>query len=177
MKKAISIGTAVAACLTVSAFGGEISNSERILGIEVAAAQIQADTPYNPITPELDHDGNDVEFGLRLGAQNEMWRTLLVLNYFDSSDDDQEYWKGMASFDYFITQEYALKPYIGLNVGYMNYQSTGIDDGGFLYGGEAGVSYRLNESVEMDLLFRYSASGDDNVDHVSGVVFGLNYIF
>jgi opacity protein-like surface antigen len=129
----------------------------------------------------LDHDGSDVEYGLRLGAQNDEWRTLLTVNYFDSSDDDQEYVKGLVSFDYLLMKESAFKPFIGVNFGYISYTTSvpngDDDDSGFLYGAQAGFLYRVAEHVQMDISYRYSLSEADRVNHTEGVVFGINYIF
>jgi len=83
----------------------------------------------------------------------------------------------LAEFDYYITDKYALKPYIGVNLGYMNYESTDIDESGLVYGGQAGVQFRANDNIEMDLSYRYSASQIDEVDHTGSFTFGLNYIF
>jgi opacity protein-like surface antigen len=172
--------TCMAMMLGTTLYAKDFSVSERILGLEIGGAKIQADTG-GLIDGELDHDGSDVEFGIRIGAQMDEWRTLLILDYFDSSDDDQNYEKGMITFDYMFmnTQESVdgFQPYIGLNVGYMNYESTNIDDDGLLYGGQIGFSYRVTEQFGIDLSYRYSLVDSDNVDHLEGIVLGLNYIY
>lgn len=158
---------------------GGMSVGDKIIGVEVAAGKVEADT-YGPFG-EYNHIGDDVEFGLRLGAQNDAWRTLLILNYFDSSSDDQEYIKGLATFDYLITKESDFKPFIGVNLGYINYTTSNPtgddDDSGFLYGGQAGLLYNVTESIQVDLSYRYSFSSADSVNHTEGIVFGMNYIF
>jgi len=166
-------------CMIVgsSVYAREVSQSERIIGIEIGSGIIQANNQFSPIIGELDHRGQDIEYGLRIGAQQKEWKTLFVADYFNSSDDDQEYIKGLLEVDYFIVQEGAFKPFIGANLGYMNYQTTAIDESGFLYGGQAGVSYRITDSVDADLLYRYSLSSADNTDHLEGIMFGLNYIY
>ena len=70
-----------------SLYAKDIFESEKFLGLEIGAATIQADT--GGFFPELDHEGTDVEFGIRIGAQTNEWRTMIVFNYFDSEDDDQ----------------------------------------------------------------------------------------
>jgi len=182
MKKLGIVGSILVGAMAVvsSVQAGEISVGERIIGLEVAAAKIQADT-YGP-TGEYDHTGDDVEYGLRLGAQNKEWRTLLVVDYFDSSNDDQQYVKGLVTFDYLIMQESAFKPFIGVNLGYISYSTSNPvtgdgDDSGFLYGGQAGFLYRLAENIQMDVSYRYSFSEANSVNHTEGIVFGINYIF
>lgn len=160
-----------------SLYAEDIETSEKILGIEIGASRIQANNHFSPIIGELDHEGDNVEFGVRLGAEKQEWRTLLVVNYFNSSDDDQEYIKGFMGLDYFILQDTDIKPFIGANVGYMNYKTTDIDESGFLYGAQAGLAYRATENIEIDLMYRYSFASSDNVDHIEGIIFGLNYIY
>ncbi|GEM_PF-493017 len=158
------------------------TSGERILGIEVGSSLIQADTCYSGINCglpglESDHEGRDVEYGLRIGAQENEWRTFLAASYFDSSDDDQQYFKGFIEVDYFISHETDFKPYIGLNLGYISYSSTAVDEGGFLYGGQAGIAYRLNQHIELDLSYRYSFVANDSIDHLEGIMFGFNYLY
>jgi len=165
----IALGTVVQA--------RDLSQSERILGIEIGSGTIQANNQFSPIVGELDHRGTDIEYGFRIGAQQKEWRTLFIADYLNSSDDDQEYIKGMLAVDYFIVQDSALKPFIGANVGYMNYKTTAIDESGFLYGGQVGAAYRMTDNIEMDFSYRYSLSSANNTDHVEGIIFGLNYIY
>jgi len=162
---------------TVGSEAEELSVNDKILGIEVGAAKIEADT-FGPFG-ESDHEENDVEFGIRIGAQNEEWRTLLILNYFDTgTKSDQEYIKGLVTFDYLLMKKSTFKPYIGINLGYINYTTSGMDDeNGFLYGAQAGMLYRIADNIQVDLTYRYSFSESDHVNHVEGIVFGLNYMF
>jgi long-subunit fatty acid transport protein len=159
-----------------SLYAKDFSVSERIIGLEIGGAQIQADT-----IDERDHDGNDVEYGIRLGAQMNEWRTLLILNYFDSSDDDQNYEKGMITFDYMFLNEQGyeqpLQPYIGLNVGYMNYESSYIDEDGYLFGGQVGFAYKIQDSFGIDVSYRYSVTNASKTDHIQSIVVGFNYLY
>jgi opacity protein-like surface antigen len=174
MKKLGMVGSilAGAAVLTSGVQAGEISVGEKIIGLEIGAGKIEADT----LVGGFDYVGNDVTYGVRLGAQNEEWRTLLILDYYDSSDDDQKYFKGMVSFDYLLT-ETPFKPYIGINLGYLDYTSESYDDSGFLYGGQVGFLYRVAENVQIDVTYRYSFVEADHVNHTEDIVFGVNYIF
>jgi len=172
MKKSIVAGLAVLGIAGVL-HAEEVSIGEKIIGLEVGASKIEADS----IFLGDNYEGNDIEYGLRLGAQNKQWRTLIVLNYYDANDDDQEYIKGMATFDYLLIQDSPLKPYLGVNVGYIDYTSQERDDSGFLYGGQVGVLYRVAENIQVDVTYRYSFVESDYVNHVEGIVVGLNYIF
>ena len=160
-----------------SLYAENISTGKGFMGLEVGYATVQGDVAG--LSPELDRDGDAVEYGLRLGSQTDEWRTILAFDYFDSSDDDQNVEKGYLMVDYFLLQgsESAFKPFIGLNVGYANYESTLVEDNGFLYGGQVGVVANVMENIDLDLSYRYSLSNADALDHVGSMVFGLNYFF
>jgi len=152
--------------------------SEVFVGVEVGATMIQGDTG-DLVFGELNHEGSGASIGLRLGAQNVQWRSMLVLDYFNSDDDDQTYERGMVQVDYYIMPSsfntIAFRPYIGINGGYMNYESTGIDESGFTYGGQAGFTMSVLDNVDLDVAYRYSFAGPDELDHIGNVVFGVNY--
>lgn len=158
-----------------------MSVSQSILGLEVGYATVQADTDGG-IFGEPDYKGEDMDIGFRIGAQNNEWRTMFVYNYYDNTDEDQNVQKAFIEFDYFFlgsdTQERPVfNPYIGINAGYMNYESTDIDENGFLYGGQAGFTIELTDALEVDMMYRYSLTEAPRTDHIGSFVFGVNYIF
>jgi len=160
-----------------SLYAGNMSTGKGFIGLEVGYATVQGDV--GGFFPELDREGDAVEYGLRLGAQTSEWRTMLAFDYYDNSDDDQNVEKGYLMLDYFFLQDdnVAFRPFIGINVGYANYESTLVDDSGFLYGGQAGFVVNVAESIDLDLSYRYSLSNADALDHVGSVVFGMNYLY
>jgi len=80
--------------------------------------------------------------------------------------------------DYFVLNNgSAFRPFIGLNVGYANYESTFIESDGWIYGGQVGVVVDVAEMVNLDLSYRYSLSNADTFDHKGSVFFGVNYLF
>ena len=163
-----------------SLYAGNVSEAKGFIGLEVGAATVQGDVG-SPIASfaEKDYKGNDIEFGLRIGSQTEEWRTTFALDFYDSSDDDQNIEKGFLLLDYYFLNgnDSAVKPFIGLNVGYANYESYEIDDNGFLYGAQAGFAVGVADTIEIDLSYRYSLSNADALDHTASVVFGLNYLY
>jgi opacity protein-like surface antigen len=175
-------------CATVLG-SGLYAENKPFIGLEVGYATVQGDVSgFFPGDIIRDYEGSDVEYGFRLGLQNESWRTTLVFNYFDSTSDGhkQNYEKGLISVDYFILNEMdnPLKPYIGANVGYINYESTdNIDMSGAIYGAQAGFVYSMTDNIDLDLMYRYSLSSatqddrDASLDHVGSVVIGLNFEF
>jgi len=154
----------------------DVSESQKFIGVEVTMAEVQGDV-VRRVDPEISQGAG---FGLRLGAQNNEWRTMFTFNYFDNEARNVE--KLFLSIDYFflksdITENYAIQPYIGMNIGYMNYEAVGIDESGMLYGGQVGGIFSLSESIDFDLGYRYSLSAADALDHTGDVVFGLSYLY
>ena len=190
MTKKIALGFLCSAVLGSSLYAESDSFSNTFIGFEVGYATVQGDVGGGFFPGDIirDYDGSDVEYGIRLGLQNEEWRTTLGFNYFDSTSDGhkQNYEKVLLSVDYFFFNQpnNPLKPYIGLNAGYVNYESTdNIDMNGLVYGGQIGLTYSVNDNVDLDLMYRYSLSDatqddrDASLDHIGSFVFGVNYEF
>ena len=160
----------------------DIFTSKTFIGLEVGYAEVQGDVGYMKddmvvIKPNFTGD-YDVEFGFKIGAQNNEWRTTFVFDYYDSTDNDQNIEKGYLTLDYFLlNNESTFQPYIGLNIGYANYESSYVDDSGILYGAQAGIVLDIAEMVNVDIGYRYSLSDADALDHIGSVLFGVNYIF
>ncbi len=145
------------------------------IGLEVGYGTVDGD-----IFTGQKHEGDAVEYGLRLGAQTDEWRTTFAFNYFDSSDDDQTVEKGYLMIDYFFMDsdiDTVVRPYIGANLGYANYESTLVDASGMIYGGQVGISMRAGESVDIDLSFRYSLGDVDELNNVSSITLAVNYLY
>ncbi|PTB87042.1 hypothetical protein C9925_01975, partial [cyanobacterium G8-9] len=126
------------------------------------------------------HQGDAVEYGIRFGAQSEEWRATFAFDYFDSSSDDQNVEKAYLLVDYFLfstDSELNIRPFVGANVGLINYESTLIDATDFVYGGQAGVVVGLDDSIDLDLSYRYSLSGSERVNDMGSIIFGLNYLY
>lgn len=160
--------------LSQTLYAKDISESQQFIGVEIAITEVQGQA-----ASEIEGSVSEgTSFGLRLGAQNELWRTMFGLSYFDNEGRNVE--QLFLSIDYFFLKSdmlfgYALQPYMGLNVGYMNYESVGVDVDGITYGGQGGVLVGLTEYIELDLGYRYTLSQANALDHMGEVVFGLNY--
>ena len=153
-----------------------VSESQKFIGVEVTIAEVQGDV-VRRVDPEI---SQGTGFGFRLGAQNEEWRTMFTFNYFDNEGRNVE--KLFLSIDYFffnakISENNLIKPYLGMNIGYMNYEAVGVDESGLLYGGQAGGILNLTGSLDFDLGYRYSLSAANALDHTSDVVFGISYLY
>ena len=118
------------------------------------------------------------DYGLRIGSQNEEWRTTLLYTYADNKDGGVKETtnKGSLLLDYFLWSsgglDYDIKPYIGVHVGYMNYKVTTdlglgidrriVDSSGMFYGGQLGVAILVSEVVGFDLSYKYSGTAIDD---------------
>jgi len=155
--------------------GNYDTNTKGFLGLEVGAATVEGErlNDYN-------HKGDAIEYGIRFGAKSDDWRATFAFDYFDSSSDDQNVEKGLFLIDYFFfdtDSSISVKPFIGANVGLVNYESTGVDATDFIYGGQAGILLGIAESIDLDLSYRYSLSGSERINNLGSIVFGLNYLY
>jgi len=156
--------------------GDQSFGNKGFIGLEVGYGAVDGDV-WND---NGKHTGEAAEYGLRIGAQDDKWRTMFVYDYFKSDDDDQTVQKGFLMVDYFFLDsdiDTVVRPYIGANVGYANYESTFIDESGFLYGGQIGMTMRAGESVDIDLSYRYSLGQADVLNSVSSITLGINYLY
>jgi opacity protein-like surface antigen len=169
-----------------SLYAVESSSSKMLLGLEVGAATIKADANTD-LLRRNNHKGSDAEYGFRIGAQSDEWRAMFVFNYFNSNSDNQNYEKGLFELDYFILSsdlnDVSFKPYIGANIGYMNYESDrtlymfSIDESGLLYGGQVGLIISITDNVDIDLMYRYSITDAKHTSEIGSFLFGINYVY
>ena len=151
-------------------------SSERLLGIEVGYAGLETKDAIG-----LDQSSKSVEFGFRIGAQNEDWRTTLIGNM--SSSDGHKIQKALISFDKFVWQSLykkdniMFKPYLNGHIGYLKHTADKISEKGMLYGGGAGLVWNVLNEVDFDLGYRYSFTELDKLDSLSTVTLGVNYIY
>jgi len=179
MRKKLSL-LVLSMALSSSLFAAEeLSSGERFIGLEIGATTIQANT--GGLYGEDNVKGTDAEFGVRLGAQNDDWRTMIALNYYDNQESDQNVERGLLGFDYYLlTSQFkstSFKPYLGIHGGYMNYESTEKDENGFFYGGQAGFTLDVMDQIDVDVAYRYSLADMDEVDHMGNFVLGVNYLY
>ena len=151
-------------------------SSERLLGIEVGYSNLNTSKKSSDLRVQ------GAEFGLKIGAQNEEWRTLLSGNFFTRGG--HKYQKAMLQFDRFVwaslyeTDNIVFKPYLGGHIGWMTYTDDfSLDNNGMIYGGQAGLAWTVLNEVDFDLGYRYSVTDIENVDSIGSVVFGVNYIY
>ncbi|CAA6801361.1 MAG: Unknown protein [uncultured Sulfurovum sp.] len=151
-------------------------SSERLLGIEVG----YTNTMTNGNGTQRSE--RDVEGGIRIGAQNDDWRTTLAARFMKSGGRD--YQKVMLDFDHFVweslykTDHVVFKPYLGGHLGWLRYtDDVSLSDNGFAYGGQLGLALTVLDEVDFDLGYRYTVTDIETVDNFGSFVFGVNYIY
>jgi len=167
----------------------DISKSNLFVGLELESTKADATTEFFdvniPLYPKLESSSSSViEYGFRVGAEKENWRTTLLYTYYNNEDGglEETMHKGSMLLDYFIwssgTTEYNVKPYLGAHVGYMSYTASGpvdlgngelasatwADDSGLFYGGQAGIAMTMSEVIQLDLSYKYSLTTLDSIE-------------
>jgi opacity protein-like surface antigen len=152
-------------------------SSERLLGIEVGYTTLNSRNEIG-----LNKSNKDVEFGLRIGAQNEEWRTTISASFMKTQGRD--YQKLMLNFDRFVwaslykTDSVVFKPYLGAHVGWLRYtDDISLSDNGMSYGGQMGLALNVLNEVDFDLAYRYTVTDISSVDDIGSFVFSINYLY
>lgn len=152
-------------------------SSERLLGIEVGYTTINSTNEIG-----FNKTSNNVEFGIKIGAQNEEWRTTIHANFMKAQGRD--YQKIMLDFDRFVwaslykTDNIILKPYLGAHVGWLRYtDDIALSDNGLAYGGQMGLALTVLNEIDFDLGYKYTVADIIGVDDIGSLTFGVNYIY
>ncbi|MCK4441230.1 MAG: outer membrane beta-barrel protein [Sulfurovaceae bacterium] len=118
--------------------------------------------------------------GFKYGKQTNLWRTAIMYNYGVNSND---------IFHSFIIQvdrgvlmdvfgSIPFKPYIGFSLGTMKHKNNSDNDQGYLFGGNFGFNYILNNEMDIDLGYRYmTTSKFTNLDDRGDLLLSLHYYF
>lgn len=170
-------------CLCIALGSTVEAKNDAFIGLELGYGEVQGDT-YTAGGLLLSNNtvGNDLTYGFRIGAQSGEWRTTFLYSYQDDIDTDQNIEMGLFMVDYFFMGDKSsmlgkIKPYLGGNLGYANYESTRVDDSTSVYGGQAGIVVDMMTNINLDLSYRHAFSGSEQLNHVSGFIFGMNYIY
>ena len=163
--------------LTGSIMAKDKFQSDTFIKVEVGHKEIQGLT--NIGTQKV----SDTGYSLGVGAQNILWRTSILLASLDAGSQHAE---SLTLFvdHYFLNKSdtnalnaYLLQPFIGLHLGYTNYESLSVDESGFVYGAQIGVNISLTQELDLDIAYKHTVSTMDQFDHEAGVTVGLGYFF
>jgi len=118
--------------------------------------------------------------GFSYGKQNSEWRTAVNYNYANSSN--HTYHSAIIQVDKGVLTElfrdYPFKPYLGFSLGAMQYRKDSIVDNGYLFGGNAGFNYVVNNLIDVDFGYRYmSTSKFNNLKDRGDFILSLHYYF
>ncbi len=151
----------------------EAAPSKVFLGIQLSRAWVQGTHET-----DLNYATSGLGYGVQVGADNGEWRTAISVD--KMNNDKVSYERGELHIDYMFMMpqmtDFGLRPYIGLNGGYANYEAEGgVNENGFTYGGEAGIVYDVSDQIDVDLSYRYVMSSADAFDHAGNLGIGINY--
>ncbi len=150
-----------------------------LLGEEVFS-YIGVNTSYKDIQPVSEYQPDKtshVIFGLTLGMQALKWRTDVNLEH------GNNYTTFNLNADYIILDSMfgtpKIRPYVGLNVGYLSLQDDKLTDtDGIFFGANAGFILYANDVVDIDIGYRYDkVSGFDGLDTIQGVTLAVHYFY
>jgi len=117
--------------------------------------------------------------GLKYGVQKNMWRTTVNLDYATTGSDtlsslSLQVDKGVLRN---VTQNSPLKPYVGASLGLLQYQGDKTDKG-YGYGLNTGLTYLLNDAMDIDLDFKYIyATKMDAFNSINTLTLSLHYFY
>ena len=164
---------AVASTANAGDYEMEASPSKVFLGIQLSGAWVQGTHKA-----DLNYATSGFGYGVRLGAQNDEWRTMISAD--KMNNDKVSYERGELHVQYMFQlpqmTDMGLRPFIGLNGGYANYEAEGgINESGFTYGGEAGIIFDVTDQIDIDVTYQYTMSRAAAFDHAANLGIGINY--
>jgi len=117
--------------------------------------------------------------GLKYGIQQGMWRSSINLDY-TSKDSDKlsslilQVDKGILKS---FTKNSPLKPHVGFSLGVLQHKNI-ITDKGYGLGLNTGVTYLLNDAIDLDLSYRYfSTTKMNNINSLNSLNLSLHYFY
>ena len=121
--------------------------------------------------------------GVKYGKQSNNYRTSIAYNY--GADGANHYQTAMVQIDTGILSNtlkgIPFKPYMGVSVGVMQQNNNNLiqkRDRGYIYGGNAGFTYILNDAIDLDLAYRFlKTSKLENIDKIEDVTFAMHYFY
>jgi len=148
------------------------ANDEKVysfIGVQTSATQFEDKT-----TPTI---------GFRYGMQSSNARTAISYNYGKKSSNS--YHTLIMQMDTGIFSntfaDSKLKPYVGASLGVMQHNNKDLSsprDRGYLYGVNAGVSYIVNDIIDLDLGYKFLKTENlNNIDSINDLTFAMHYFY
>jgi len=117
--------------------------------------------------------------GLKYGVQNSMWRSSLNLEH--ARNGQNKLTSFIFQADQGILEEHFkqsdFKPHMGFSIGYIQHQNNSTDRG-LSYGVNTGITYLLNQKIDLDLSYRYiKVSKIKAVNSLNSLNLSLHYFY
>jgi opacity protein-like surface antigen len=121
--------------------------------------------------------------GLKYGKQSKDMRTSIGYRYGNTSNNTFQ--SLIMQIDSAILgqtfKDIVFKPYVGASFGLMQHKNIkllGYDDKGFVYGINTGLSYIVNNNIDLDLGYRFlKTSKMKNIDTINDISFAMHYFY
>jgi len=121
--------------------------------------------------------------GLKYGKQSKDMRTAIAYRYGNKSSNTFQSLI-MQIDSAILTQTFKnipFKPYLGASFGVMQHKNRellGYDDKGFVYGINTGLSYIVNNNIDLDLGYRFlKTSKMKEIDTINDISFAMHYFY
>ena len=131
-------------------------------------------------TSFLNYDGiSSPSLGFKYGIQKGMWRSTINFDYSTNGSDslgslilqvDKGILKG-------ISKNSPFKPHVGFSLGVLQHKNA-VTDKGYGLGLNTGVTYLLNDDIDLDLSYRFlSTSKMNNIGSLNSLNLSLHYFY
>ena len=131
-------------------------------------------------TSFLNYDSiSSPSLGFKYGIQKGMWRSSINLDYASTGNNKLsslilQVDKGILKS---MTKDSPFKPHAGFSFGVIQHTNA-VTDKGYAMGLNTGVTYLLNDSIDLDLSYRFlSTSKMDNIGSLNSLNLSLHYFY
>ncbi|PSW05123.1 porin family protein [Photobacterium lipolyticum] len=169
MKKFTAISTLIlSAAVTLPAFAAD---TDWFVGGGVGYQQ-------DEVKGVNDQNGEDATYQLRGGAIiNDHHRVMGTYSYMDKSSQDMF----LASYDYLIPVAQQVNLFAGVSAGFADSEIASTSSTDFVWGGQVGAMYEINDSWSTELAYRYLeqdySENSTKIDYSQQVVWSVDYKF
>lgn len=167
MKKSIK-SIVLAALLVMTPLAAKsVGGKNSLIGVDIGFNSLDMNGKNTTGVSVFDEKENFAHIGLKIGAESETYRIFLSTRYNNISDFDYSYLMGLE-FQYLIGLTNEMNLFFGANGGYAEmklvdsnkYERTISDP---YYGGDIGINYHLNETMDLEFGVRYMSLDAQNL--------------
>ena len=123
-------------------------------------------------------NGEDTAYQLRAGAVlNDNHRVMGTYNYMDKSSQNMF----LASYDYLLPVAQKVNLFAGVSAGVADSKIEGKSSTDFVWGGQVGAMYEINDKWSTDLTYRYLdqdySENNTKIDYSQQIMLSVDYRF